>query len=131
MKLWAGTVRRVGVAVLLLGGLILGAAVTSIATAGSAAAQQIVVQGNRRVEASTIQSYFRLGPGERLDDIKIDSAYKALINTGLFQDVQVRRAGNQIVVTVVEAPVINRVQFEGNRRVKDDVLTSELRSNPA
>src|SRR5262245_45130171 len=128
MKLWAGTVRRVGVAVLLLGGLILGAAVTSIATAGSAAAQQIVVQGNRRVEASTIQSYFRPGPGERLDDLKIDSAYKALINTGLFQDVQIRRAGAQIIVTVVESPVINRVQFEGNRRVKDEILTQEVQS---
>ena len=130
MKLWAGTVRRVGVAVLLLGGLILGAAVTSIATAGSAAAQQIVVQGNRRVEASTIQSYFRLGPGERLDDVKIDNAYKALINTGLFQDVQIRRAGAQIVVTVVEAPVLNRVVFEGNRRIKDEQLNQEIQSKP-
>src|SRR5215813_7279188 len=130
MKLWAGTVRRVGVAVLLLGGLILAAAVGSIATAGSAAAQQIVVQGNRRVEASTIQSYFRLGPGERLDDVKIDNAYKALINTGLFQDVQIRRAGAQIVVTVVEAPVLNRVVFEGNRRIKDEQLNQEVQSKP-
>src|SRR5215510_5380862 len=111
MKLWAGVVRRVGIAMLLVGGVILAAAVGSIASAENAAAQQIVVQGNRRVEASTIQSYFRLGPGERLDDVKIDNAYKALINTGLFQDVQIRRAGAQIVVTVVEAPVINRVAF--------------------
>ena len=87
-----------------------------------------MVQGNRRVEASTIQSYFRLGPGERLDDVKIDNAYKALINTGLFQDVQIRRAGPQIVVTVVEAPVLNRVVFEGNRRLKDDQLNQEIQS---
>src|SRR5215216_5533177 len=87
MKLWAGVVRRVGVAVFLLGGMIVATAIGSIAVAESAAAQQIVVQGNRRVEAGTIQSYFRLGSGERLDDIKLDNAYKALINTGLFQDV--------------------------------------------
>jgi outer membrane protein insertion porin family len=104
--------------------------VVAIATTDSAAAQQIVVQGNRRVEAGTIQSYFRIGPGERLDDFKLDSAYKALINTGLFQDVQIRRAGNQVVVFVVEAPVINRVQFEGNRRIKDDVLNLEVQSKP-
>src|SRR5919204_6671399 len=84
MKLWAGVVRKVGVAVFILGGVILSTVVGSIAVADSAVAQQIVVQGNRRVEASTIQSYFRLGPGERLDDIKIDSAYKALINNRLF-----------------------------------------------
>src|SRR5262245_2865178 len=128
MKLWAGAVRRLGVAAVLLGGVILSTVVGSIAFAQTAAAQQIVVQGNRRVEASTIQSYFRLGPGERLDDLKIDSGYKALINTGLFQDVQVRRAGGQIIVSVVEAPVINRIAFEGNRRLKDDQLTQEVQS---
>ena len=130
MKLWVSVLRRAGVAVILLGVVIMGAAIGSIATADGAAAQQIVVQGNRRVEASTIQSYFRLAPGERLDDFKLDTAYKALLNTGLFQDVQIRRAGAQIVVTVVEAPVLNRVQFEGNRRVKDDVLVQEVQSKP-
>jgi outer membrane protein insertion porin family len=130
MKLWAGVLRRVSVAVLVLGGIVFSTMVVAVATAGSAAAQQIVVQGNRRVEASTIQSYFRLGPGERLDDFKIDSAYKALLNTGLFQDVQIRRAGNQIIVIVVEAAVINRVAFEGNRRLKDEQLSTEVQSKP-
>ena len=96
MKLWVSVLRRAGLAVILLGVVIMGAAIGSIATADGAAAQQIVVQGNRRVEASTIQSYFRLTPGERLDDFKIDTAYKALISTGLFKDVQIRRAGAQI-----------------------------------
>ncbi|MFL5003319.1 MAG: outer membrane protein assembly factor BamA, partial [Xanthobacteraceae bacterium] len=130
MKLWAGVFRRVSVAVLVLGGIIVSTTVVSLATAGSAVAQQIVVQGNRRVEASTIQSYFRLRPGERLDDLKIDNAYKALVNTGLFQDVQIRRAGNQIIVTVVEAGVINRVAFEGNKRLKDEQLNTEVQSKP-
>jgi len=130
MKLWAGVFRRVSVAVLVLGGIIVSTTVVSLATAGSAVAQQIVVQGNRRVEASTIQSYFRLRPGERLDDLKIDNAYKALVNTGLFQDVQIRRAGNQIIVTIVEAGVINRVAFEGNKRLKDEQLNTEVQSKP-
>jgi outer membrane protein insertion porin family len=128
MKLWAGVFRRVGVAVLVLGGIVLSTMALAAATAGSAAAQQIVVQGNRRVETSTIQSYFRLSPGERLDDLKIDNAYKALVNTGLFQDVQIRRAGAQIIVTVVEGAVINRVAFEGNKRLKDEQLTTEVQS---
>jgi outer membrane protein insertion porin family len=130
MKLFVRVLRGVGVAAFILGGTILGGAVGSIATAENAAAQQIVVQGNRRVEASTIQSYFRLNQGERLDDVKIDNAYKALIGTGLFQDVQIRRAGPQIIVTVVESPVINRVAFEGNKRVKDEILTGEVQSKP-
>jgi outer membrane protein insertion porin family len=130
MKLWVGVLRRAGTAATLSVLLVLSAAVGAIATADGAAAQQVVVQGNRRVEASTIQSYFRLQPGERLDDFKIDSAYKSLIGTGLFQDVQIRRAGGQIIVTVIEAPVINRVAFEGNRRLKDEQLTTEVQSKP-
>src|SRR4051812_24827829 len=86
MKLWAGVVRKLGVAVLVVGGILFGSLAGSIADAQTVSAQQIVVQGNRRVEASTIQSYFRLSPGERLDDLKIDEAYKTLIGTGLFQD---------------------------------------------
>ena len=55
---------------------------------------------------------------------------RRLIATGLFQDVQIRRAGPQIIVTVVESPVINRVAFEGNKRVKDEILTGEVQSKP-
>src|SRR5262249_53759721 len=130
MKLWVGVLRRAGIAASLFAVVLVSVTVGAIATADSAAAQPIVVQGNRRVEASPIQSYFRLQPGERLDDIKINSAYKSLIETGLFQDVQIRRAGNQLVVTVVEAPVINRVAFEGNRKIKDEQLNTEVQSNP-
>src|SRR5499426_2478643 len=130
MKLGCGVLRRVGVVMLLAGAVPIGTLAISLVTAATASAQQIVVQGNRRVEASTIQSYFRLGPGERLDDVKIDNAYKALINTGLFQDVQIRRAGSQIIVTVVEAAVINRVAFEGNKRLKDEQLNTEVQSKP-
>ena len=75
-----------------LGGVILGSAAISIAGAGRAAAQTaatITVEGNRRVEADTIRSYFRLAPGERLDASKIDEGLKALYATGRFADVSV------------------------------------------
>jgi outer membrane protein insertion porin family len=93
-------------------------------------AQSIAVEGNRRVEAETIRSYFRLVPGERLDAGKIDDALKALYATGLFQDVRIREAGGRLIVTVVEAPVINRIAFEGNKRVKDEQLNAEIQSKP-
>ena len=93
-------------------------------------ASSIVVEGNRRVEAETIRSYFRAGPGERLDSYKIDQALKALYATGLFQDVRINQAGGRLIVTVVENPVINRVAFEGNKKVKDDQLLNEVQSKP-
>lgn len=91
--------------------------------------QSISVEGNRRVEVETIRSYFKPGPGGRLDQGAIDDGLKALIETGLFQDVRINRgAGGQIIVSVVENPVIGRVAFEGNKKIKDEQLTAEVQS---
>jgi len=91
--------------------------------------QSISVEGNRRVEVETIRSYFKPGPGGRLDQAAIDDGLKALIETGLFQDVKINRgAGGQLVVSVVENPVIGRIAFEGNKKIKDEQLTAEVQS---
>ncbi|MBC9881279.1 outer membrane protein assembly factor BamA [Bradyrhizobium sp. INPA01-394B] len=91
--------------------------------------QSISVEGNRRVEVETIRSYFKPGPGGRLDQGAIDDGLKALIETGLFQDVKINRgAGGQVIVSVVENPVIGRIAFEGNKKIKDEQLTAEVQS---
>jgi len=90
----------------------------------------IQVEGNRRVEVETIRSYFKPGPGGRLDQGNIDDGLKALIETGLFQDVKINQAGGHLVVTVIENPVIARIAFEGNKKVKDEQLSAEIQSKP-
>src|SRR5229473_4504666 len=90
----------------------------------------IQVEGNRRVEVETIRSYFKPGPGGQLDQGSIDDGLKALIETALFQDVKINQAGGRLLVTVVENPVIGRIAFEGNKKVKDDQLTAEIQSKP-
>src|SRR5712664_2506622 len=90
----------------------------------------IQVEGNRRVEAETIRSYFKPGPGGALDAGRIDDGLKALIETGLFQDVKIDRSGRGITVTVIENPVIGRIAFEGNKKVKDEQLSAEIQSKP-
>src|SRR6266852_5536711 len=94
------------------------------------AVSSIQVEGNRRVEVETIRSYFKPGPGGRLDQARIDDGLKALIETGLFQDVRISQPGGRLVVTVVENPVIGRIAFEGNKKVKDEQLTAEIQSKP-
>src|ERR1700753_2057915 len=98
--------------------------------AAAAAVNNIEVVGNRRVELETIRSYFKPGPGGTLDAGRIDDGLKALIEPGLFSDVHIDRQGGRIVVTVVENPVIGRVAFEGNKKVKDEQLTAEVQSKP-
>src|SRR5712672_471067 len=110
------------------------AAMLAVLLVPSVAAAQTVssiqVEGNRRVEIETIRSYFKAGPGGRLDQASIDDGLKALIETGLFQDVRISTAGGRLVVTVVENPVIGRVAFEGNKKIKDEQLSAEIQSKP-
>jgi outer membrane protein insertion porin family len=131
MKMGVRVKRGLVVAGLLLGlglfGLWAGAAFAAPPDAG-VTGSSIVVQGNRRVDADTIRSYFKAAPGEHLDAAQVDTALKALYGTGLFQDVRISQAGGKLIVTVVEAPVINRLSFEGNHRIKDEQLTEEIQS---
>ncbi|MET0408041.1 MAG: POTRA domain-containing protein, partial [Hyphomicrobium sp.] len=98
------------------------------APASSVAA--IEVDGNRRVEVETIRSYFKPGANGSLDAAAVDDGLKALIGTGLFSDVKIDRRGGHLVVHVVENPVIGRVAFEGNKKVKDEQLSAEVQSKP-
>jgi outer membrane protein insertion porin family len=109
-------------------GLPAGAAYAAPPAEAGASANSIVVQGNRRVEAETVRSYFKVGPGERLDAAKIDAALKALYASGLFDDIHITQSGGHVIVTVVESPVINRLAFEGNHRMKDEQLQEEIQS---
>jgi outer membrane protein insertion porin family len=86
-------------------------------------AQAVIVQGNRRVDAETIRSYVTAQGSGSPTEIR-----QNLLATGLFSNVQVSRRGSQTVVSVQENDSINRVAFEGNRRLKSDVLLGQVQS---
>lgn len=88
---------------------------------------RVVVIGNKRVEMETIRSYLSLREGYPFDTGRIDSSLKSLFATGLFSDVSIQKQGRQLLVSVVENPVINSVNFEGNQRIQSDLLAQEVR----
>jgi outer membrane protein insertion porin family len=90
----------------------------------------IVVEGNRRVDSETVRSYFHATPDGRFDDAARDAALKALIATGLFDKVSIDRSGERLIVHLSEAPVLDRVAFEGNKKVKDADLSAAIASKP-
>src|SRR5450756_1176012 len=106
------------------------AAILPLSPAAAQTVASITVEGSRRVETETVLSYFKPGPGGRLDQAAIDDGLKALIQTGLFQDVKITQAGGHLLVTVVENSVIGKVAFEGNKKVKDEQLSAEIQSKP-
>ncbi|MEJ2432204.1 MAG: outer membrane protein assembly factor BamA, partial [Pseudolabrys sp.] len=131
MGLCVRWLRGLALSCVVLGGVLVAAGAATIAFSGVAVAQashSIMVEGNRRVEASTIRSYFKPGPGGRLGPEQIDQAIKALYATGLFSDVRIHHARGRLVVSVVENPVINQVVFEGNHKAKDQQLEAEVQS---
>jgi outer membrane protein insertion porin family len=65
-------------------------------------------------------------PGDAFDADRLDRSLRTLFATGLFRDVAVTRVGDTIRVRVEENPIVNRVAFEGNSKVSDDVLRPEV-----
>ena len=103
------------------------------ALAADSAAQardMIDVQGNRRIDADTVRSYFHAASDGRFDEAARDAALKALLATGLFDKVTIERAGERLSVHLTEAPVLDRVAFEGNKKIQDKELTAVIESKP-
>lgn len=91
---------------------------------------EIRIEGTQRVEPETVRTYMKVQPGDPFDPDKIDQSLKSLFATGLFADVTLRREGNALIVRVVENPVINRIAFEGNRKLGDSTLNQEIQLKP-
>ncbi|NNC38950.1 MAG: outer membrane protein assembly factor BamA [Hyphomonadaceae bacterium] len=92
--------------------------------------KSIRVVGNQRVEANTVGSYLLIAPGDRYSEERIDLSVKTLFATGLFADVRIDPNGGDLIIRVVENPIINRVILEGNKALKDDKITDELEAAP-
>jgi len=92
--------------------------------------RDIRVVGAQRIEPTTVRSYLTVQPGDPFDADRLDDSLKSLFATGLFADIQLLREGSTLVVQVAENPIINRIAFEGNRRIEDENLQSEIQLKP-
>lgn len=90
----------------------------------------IKVEGIQRIEADTVKAYLGFQVGDPLDLRLVDEGLKSLYATGFFADVQIVREGNGLLIKVKENPIINRVAFEGNKRIDDKTLTAEVQLRP-
>ncbi|WP_370545391.1 outer membrane protein assembly factor BamA [Caulobacter sp. 17J80-11] len=91
---------------------------------------RIVVQGNERIDQQTILSYLPIQPGDTVDAARIDLAVKTLFRTDLFADVEIGLQGSDLMVRVVENPIINQVVFEGNESLAEDKMRDEVGVRP-
>ncbi|RYD30006.1 MAG: outer membrane protein assembly factor BamA, partial [Sphingomonadales bacterium] len=89
------------------------------------------VEGSQRIEPDTVLSYTRLRAGGEYTNEVIDQAIKDLLASELLADVQIEgvESGN-LVIRIRENPVINRVIFEGNKRLKQEKIDKEVKLRP-
>ena len=88
------------------------------------------VQGNERISDSAILTYAGIAPGAVVSGAQVNDALQRLQNTGLFEEVDITPRGGTLVIVVQEYPTINRITVEGNRRIDDEALLSNIQSVP-
>lgn len=92
--------------------------------------EEIVVEGTQRIEPETVRSYMLIKEGDPLDSDRVNQSLKGLYSTGLFADVTLRREGEVLFVKVVENPIINRIAFEGDKKLEEELLRNEVQLRP-
>ncbi|MEM9124759.1 MAG: POTRA domain-containing protein, partial [Pseudomonadota bacterium] len=88
------------------------------------------VDGNRRIETGTIIARTGIEPGQTVTAGQLNDAYQRLLDSGVFETVELEPRGSTLVIEVQEYPTINEISIEGNRRIKDDVLLEVIASEP-
>ena len=89
---------------------------------------QVVIEGNNLVDAPTILGFAGIKRGQVLNVAQLNDAYQGIIRSGLFEEVNIAPQGNRLVITVKEYPVVNIINFEGNKRLKDEELAEIITS---
>ncbi len=98
------------------------------AVAQSYSFSSVEIQGAQRIEPATILSYAGIARGETVSAAELNDAYQRILGTGLFESVEIEPRGSTLVINVVEYPTVNRIAFEGNRRLGDEELAQIVQS---
>ena len=85
------------------------------------------VEGLQRISEGTVFNYLPINIGDQIDKIRVQEAIKALYAQGLFDDIEIRRDGDTLIVAVHERPSIESFVIDGNKDIKTEDLTESLR----
>ena len=92
--------------------------------------EEIIIEGAQRVEPRTIKSYLLVRKGDLFNQARLNRSLKSLFATSLFSDVSFSLQKANLIIQVVENPLINRVAFEGNNARTDEELGTEINLRP-
>ncbi|MBY6055170.1 outer membrane protein assembly factor BamA [Leisingera daeponensis] len=90
----------------------------------------VQVEGNQRIQTSTVVAYTGIERGQTVSAGELNDAYQRILDSGVFETVEIVPRGSTLVIKVTEFPTINQISFEGNKRLKDDALDQIIESAP-
>ncbi|MCK5326266.1 MAG: outer membrane protein assembly factor BamA, partial [Woeseiaceae bacterium] len=85
------------------------------------------VEGLQRISEGTVFNYLPINIGDTVDHIRISEAIRSLYTQGLFDDIEMRRDGDALIIAVKERPSIESFEIEGNKDIKTEDLMESLR----
>ncbi|MDZ4392403.1 outer membrane protein assembly factor BamA [Cypionkella sp.] len=88
----------------------------------------VTIEGNERVDAATILKYAGIARGESVAAGQLNDAYQRIFASGLFETVDLLPQGGTLLIRVKELPMLNIVDFQGNKLVKDEKLSELVKS---
>jgi outer membrane protein insertion porin family len=97
------------------------------ALAESFVVSDIRVDGLQRISPGSVFNDIPVKVNDRIDETAIADTARALFRSGNFDDVQIGRDGNVLVIVVVERPSISEINIEGNKAIKTDALMDGLK----
>ena len=90
--------------------------------------ERVVVQGNANVDAASILKFAQIQQGAGLTAAQLNDALQRVSGSGLFEKVEFVPEGGTLTIRVVELPIISTLDFQGNKRLKDEELSSVILS---
>ena len=90
--------------------------------------EKIFVNGNERISNETILVFSEIQDNKALDENSINEILKKLYKSGFFKDVKVKIENNNLIIDVLENPIIQTVFIEGIKRKKTEESLYEILS---
>lgn len=103
--------------------------VSAVASAESFVVEDIRLEGLQRVSAGTVFEAFPVNVGDRVDSEQLVTASRHLFKSGLFNDVQLYRDGNILILQLVELPTITGIEIDGNKAIQSEMLLDGLKQS--
>ncbi len=86
----------------------------------------IRIVGLQRVSIGSIFTAIPVSVGDKMNQSKVSEISRALFSTAQFNDIQIGKDGNALIISVVERPSISSIELEGNKALKSEDLLKGL-----